>query len=91
MGVKINSWNCGGTKYGIVTAMSQKCKFLKLESTSFLDHPSPLPRINSITDLILTRNGFCGIVAWTPYKLKNFGSKISWETGWWGEGGSVMR
>jgi hypothetical protein len=54
--------------------MSHKCKYLKLESTSFSGPPSPLSRINSTTELIFTRNRFCGIYAWGPQKFKNSGS-----------------
>jgi hypothetical protein len=37
---------------------------MSLESTSFLRPPYLLPRINSVLELILTSNRFCGIDAY---------------------------
>ncbi len=65
MGGKIDSWNWLGTKYGIEAAVSHKMLILSWNLIRSRILPSsPLQRINSMTELILTRNWFCGIDAW---------------------------
>ncbi len=64
----IYSWNWVGTKYKTKFGMPNKMLILKAEIDFIFESSPPpaLPRINSKTEFILTRNRFCGIDAWGP-------------------------
>ncbi len=82
LGEKIDSWNWGGTKYGIESAtwdgISKLLRSPGIDSTRFLapidcskipalrSSLPPPPKKNSKGEKILTRNRFCGFDAWVP-------------------------